>query len=166
VRLSGYLLGPRQFVGHAAALAENSLRHVFSDHAIEQRHAWLRSSACSAAERRVLACTLAHARALATAASEGWDVIVEDNVRLRKDTAQELARLLPTAPAAAEAEATVPSRPALGEHGGEEAVSLRYLGYLGKLESLRSVHGQPASATGWSAWCEADALAFACPTGH
>jgi alkylation response protein AidB-like acyl-CoA dehydrogenase len=106
------------------------------------------ASACSEAERRVVACTLAHARALAVAAAEGWDVIVEDNVRLRRDAARELQRLLPAAAAAAA------GSPEAGGGRGAEAgsqaarvdeaaaaaaagagVSLRYLGYLGKLVS-------------------------------
>ena len=78
-------------------------------------------------QKRVLACSLAHIRAMAVCADEGYDAILEDNVRVNKDAPALLQAMQTAAQWEAEGPSVVPA---------VEGWRLQYYGYLGREEDM------------------------------
>jgi hypothetical protein len=100
----------------------------------------------------VLACSLAHIRAIGICVEEGYDAILEDNVRVHKNAPTLLADLR-----AAAADAESSGSGDVTEGAGLPGWWLRYFGYLGREEDMSAaretqLEQQKVQTPRWAEW--------------
>ena len=101
------------------------------------------------AQKRVLACSLAHIRAVGICVEEGYDAILEDNVRVHKNAPALLADLV-----AAGADAELTGSTDEGGGSGLPGWWLRYFGYLGREEDMTAARERQEPQLQTPRWAE------------